>query len=729
MIDFKKQLVDYLATREDPVKITSLLKRLGFERQYLRALLGELIKEKRVIRVGTRYWVPSGKQTSLEIKREKSKAKRQLTGKLSINRRGVGFVLNPAGNDWYIPAAGLMNAKQGDVVRAERVMQPGSRIVAEVVAIESFGCTVAVGIFESRDMSVSFIDFANLNIERHQLLGFPEDAVDGQVGQFERLAEGEWQFRGYLGHMTDPEVDESIVLAETQIEVDFPEQAIAYCKTIEEDFELGDREDFREQTVFTVDGESARDFDDALHFRPLENGQIEVGIHIADVAEFVGADSHLDRQAKERANSVYLPHKAIPMLPERLSSELCSLKPGQPRYTLSMICNLDKKGNLKTFKLAKGLIESRYRLTYKEVEAIGIDRDEQVRARYAGVAESIDMGIALSRKMRARRNKAGGLQIDMSEVRAVLGEDHLLKEIHLERQTDANRMIEAFMILANESAAHYLEERGIGVTFRIHEEPDPDRLDALASFWVSRGYKLPETYTQHTGQSLNKMIKSLHDSAAGEVLQLQILKSLKLAEYSTKNRGHFGLASTHYAHFTSPIRRYADLRMHQRIGKMLGMENPRPEQFDDRELASICQHISAKERMATRAHQSFLLLKQLRRMEAEVGNTFEGVITDVKTFGFFVSLKPWQVSGLVHIDTLTDDYYHYDEQAIALKGKRKGYSWGVGDLVEVRVERVDLITRRLDLSPEVTSKPMAPNRRRIVKPQARKIKRKRSRRR
>lgn len=705
MIDFKQQILDYLQSREDPVKIKSIQRVLGFansERQLARNLLSELVKEGKVVRDGVRYWVPHGKQVSLEIKRQKTRAKSQLIGRLMVNRKGDGFVANPRGTDWMVPRKMMMDARHGDIVVAHMVERGrGGRVIAEVIEIQSYGTTVLVGIFERHGADIWFTPFGDGRVERHQLHDFPENAEEDMVGRFTREGSSKWRFAGFLGNMNDPEVDEAIVLAEGQIEEDFPPEALDSIAALSEfAFDPSDREDFRDRLVFTVDGETARDFDDALHFHPCEDGQIEVGIHIADVSHFVTPESPLDMVARDRGNSVYLPHKAIPMLPERLSTDLCSLNPGVPRYTLSVICMMDAEGEVQSFRVAKGIIQSAYRLTYNLVAGMGITKDEALRTEYAEVLPAVEIALDLSRKMKDRRNKAGGLQLDMPEMRAVLDEEMALKEVVPTQQNDANRMIEAFMCLANECVARYMTELEIAIPFRIHDQPDAQKLENLSNFWSARGFEAPVDIAGNPAKALNQMIEKLRSMpAGGDILQLQVLKSLKLAEYSIENHGHFGLASTHYAHFTSPIRRYADLVVHQRITRLLRLKDPSPEHFNDDDLEATCSHISERERAASRAEQTFMALKQLRLMMNMVGDSFDGVIVEIKPFGVFVRTEPWFVTGLIHLDNLTDDYYEVNEESLALVGRR-GRVFRVGDPMRVRVDMVDLLARRVNLVPE-----------------------------
>lgn len=706
MLDIKKDVRLFLKRKEDPVKLKNIVKALGLpnsDRQYLKSILADMVKSGDLVKTGAFYWVPHGKLFSRQVKREKTRSKNQLVGRLSVTRQGYGFVENRGGVDWFIPARSLGRAHQGDRVRAEKIsVGRNGRITAEVVAIEALGAKNLVGVFQTRGNRVEFLPFGGQASLDQVMSGFPREAEDGMVGQWHRRGDGSWAFSGFLGNFADPGVDEAIVLAENQIAEKFSREVLEEAErfSVDDSFELGDRVDFRDERVFTIDGETARDFDDALHFRRLGSGFFEVGIHIADVSEFVPEGGAMDRWARQVGNSVYLPHRSIPMLPPVLSTELCSLKPDVPRYTISLVVVLDKQARLQSFDLCKGLIRSRYRLTYKQVFAIGMDRDEGERAAVGDLVEDIDLALSLSSKMIQRRWERGGLALDLSEVEISLGADHLLEGVHLSRQTEANRLIEAFMCLANECVATHMEERGIGIPYRIHEEPASEKLDSFAEFLRPRGYAVAEDIQSRPAAVLNEVIEAIREDPAAEVIQIQLLKALKMAEYSEENRGHFGLGSSHYAHFTSPIRRYADLVVHRRLSLHLAHPEWGPEHFDDSELAFICEHISEKERDAARAEQSFVLLKMLRHMRGEVGNAFEGVITEVKTYGFFVRLSSLYVSGLVHVDQLRDDVYELEPSLAALVGQRGGRRYGIGAQVLVRVIRVDLVARKIDLELE-----------------------------
>ena len=703
MMNLKQQIVVFLEKKEDPVKLKNLLRGLGLppsDRQYMRSILRELVREGSVIKRGAHFWVPDGKTRARDLKREKTRETKEVTGRLSVTGSGHGYVRLPNGKEWMVPESGLGDALSGDTVRLrKRGREPSGREIGEVVAVEAFGKTKLLGIFEWHGPKLKFRPFGGLDVPNRLLKNMPKEVRDGSVASWLRQDNGEWRFDSVVGHITDPEVDEVIALAENNITAAFPESVLAEVAKLDENFpfELGGRRDFRGEWVFTIDGADARDFDDAIHLKPLDDETFELGIHIADVATFVEAGSELDQWALQKGNSTYLPHKALPMLPEILSNNLCSLNPDVPRYTLSVVAVLRKDGSLKDFSLHKGLIVSRNRLTYSQVAAACIEKSPEVRTPLGPLAETLDQCMDLARKMREHRAQAGGLNLDMADVRLVLDENQLIDAVRLFHQTDANRLIEAFMVLANECVARFFLEKGIDIPFRIHEQPNPEKLEQLGTFLANAGVDVPDNLMDEPGKAINQLIEIIKDKPNAQVLQTQMLKALKMAIYSPENIGHFGLASEEYAHFTSPIRRYADLVVHRRLTALLKNPNLGPEHFDDKALSSICEQISTTERDSMRAENTFVQLKVLRLMLNELGNTFKAIVTEVKAFGLFVELEENRAQGLVHVGELGDDYYEFNPETVSLVGKRSQHVYTVGTELEVQVVRVDLIARKLDL--------------------------------
>ncbi len=709
-IKIEEQILELLGRKEDPIKLKNILKGLGLpqgDRQFMRQILKDMMHEGKIVKNGSFYWLPNGREVSRNVKREKTRSRDETIGYLSVAAAGYGFVAVERGRDWMIYQEDLNGALHGDRVRARKRRSDASgRVRAEVVAIESYGMSVLVGLYQPIGGRMVFTPFNDMQLDAERLKGGPEEVEPGTIAAFKRDANGAFVFDQVLGNYADPAVDEAIVLAENQIPGSFDprvmDEVAGYNPAFE--FELGDRRDFRDELVFTVDGVTARDFDDALHFKQLGQGEIEVGIHIADVSHFVKEHSALDLWAREQGNSTYLPHKAIPMLPQILSNELCSLKPNVPRYTLSCLVRLDKNGRVLGYELCKGLICSSYRLTYDIVDAVAVARDANMRSGYAEVVPSLDLAIHLSQKMRRVRIDEGGFNLDMGEVSLEVGKDHLMKRVKEVHQTAANHMIEAFMVLANECVAREMSDLGITIPYRVHDVPEEERLERLSAFLGAHGIEIPHFLVDEPARAINTILAQLKDHENAQVMQTQVLKAMQMAEYTTDNRGHFGLASRYYAHFTSPIRRYADLIVHRRLTAVLagGKQNALPEHFEDQDLEAVCKQISKRERASAKAEHTFVQLKMMRYLKEKVGEEMEGIIDDVKSFGLFVRLNDLPVSGLVHIETLPGGEYEYVPEILALVGARNGREFKAGDALRVQLMRVDYITRKIDFAPSLS---------------------------
>lgn len=714
-IDIKPDLLNYLSRKEDPTGIGRILRELGFDtsdRQYVRSILNELVREGKLVKDGRKYWIPDGKQVTREIKREKHRRNKQMVGRLSVARQGFGFVANPDGDDWFVPPHAIGNAANGDTVLAELGETDGrGRSAARILKIESFGESNVLGVFVNQDNDLSFVPFGNFQLDLENVGDFPREAKPGDVGVLERVKSDHWRFREILGHMNDVDIDERVAIAENDIATEFPPTIDSQLEGLHvgSPFYPKGREDFRDKLVFTIDGATAKDFDDALHFEKIGNDRYEVGVHIADVAHFVPPESPLDQWASQQGNSTYFPHKAFPMLPKILANNLCSLRPDEDRYTLSLVAEVDGRGVTKDFRLTKGLIRSAHRLTYDQVYQMSVLENQELRAEQdPALLEALNIGLSLSRGMRKRRfgQEGHGVSLDMAEVRVSLDEQMRVDKVSFAYQNDANKMIEAFMCFANERVAEYMTDRGITIPYRVHNPPEPERLERLARFMESRGVNVPEDIVENPAHALNAIIRQIRGKHQGQVLQTILLRTMKLAEYNPTNTGHFGLGSECYAHFTSPIRRYADLVVHQRLTKLLKQPHLEPEHFNDEGMGDVCQHISAKERASASAEKTFVRMKLLRRLREELGNEFEGVITEVKNFGFFVLLDDWCVDGLVSVDRLNDDRYEYNGDTVTMVGRRTGRQFTVGDVITVRVENVDLIGRNVDLGPTSLGAPI-----------------------
>lgn len=703
-MNLSEQLLAVLRSLEDPAGLRRLLRLMQLpasDRQYLKGLLGDLVDRGEAVKVGARYWVPEGASQALTIKREKRRRQYQRQGLLHVTSRGFGFVTLENGRSYLIPAAGMGNACHGDRVRVEETQRPArGRPVARVVGVEQEGPQYVVGVFRQDRGGLEVVLLGGFRLPAERLVKWPAQAQHQQVGLWKRTRNGCFAFDRFLGNFDDPQVDERIVLAEQGFPLDVSEGMESEIRSMTTTLEpaVEKRRDFTNELVFTVDGADARDFDDALHLKACEGGY-EVGIHIADVSAWVGEGMLVDQHARLMGNSVYFPHRAVPMLPTELSADLCSLNPGQTRLVVSVVCTLDSRGRLLSSQICRGLIQSQIRLTYSQVAAACVVRDPDVREELRDVVDALDLGIELSRQLRQRRSSA--LKLETGEPVMTLDESLNLRNVGFMNPHAGHQMIEAFMVLANEVVAAFMIEQGISIPFRHHDEPDMDQLEALGKLVSTRGLKLPANWPSDPVKGLNAVFSQLErmkDPAPQAVWQTKCLQALKLAVYHPRRSDHFGLGSDHYCHFTSPIRRYADLMVHRRLLAVLDQPDLKPESMDDDDLAGMCQHLSGRERAADRAERTFFKMKVFRHLQSLVGSEFSGVIQDVRPHGLVVQLKTWFVDGLVPLQCLTDDIYDFVPDRLMMVGAVKGHSYGPGDAVRVRLMKVDLFLRELDLS-------------------------------
>jgi ribonuclease R len=461
--------------------------------------------------------------------------------------------------------------------------------------------------------------------------------------------------------------------------------------------DVAGREDFRDCRVVTIDPADARDHDDALHVRALENGDLEVGVHIADVSWYVKRGSELDREALERGTSVYLVDRVVPMLPEEISAGLCSLVPNEDRLTLSVVFRAMRDGDLRDAKIVRGVIRSRHRLSYEQAQSLldgqvpspapGDDRE------WGALRDDLRLLDGLARAVRGRRARAGAVDFAVPEARVRLDERGEPVEIHPRARLEAHRLIEDLMILANETVAGIGENEELPLVYRIHEKPDPERIEALRGIVRVLGRDLPQDDVRP--KDIARLIEAFEDRPQRALVSTVALRSMKQARYSVHNVGHFGLASEAYVHFTSPIRRYPDLAVHREIVRWLeGRARPGE---DPERLEPVARLCSERERRAAKAERDSVDAKKVRYMLQHLGDQFTGTISGVTGFGLFVLLDEVLVDGLVRVSSMVDDYYVLDEEAFALIGRRTRRRLRLGDRVEVRVARVDPEAREVDL--------------------------------
>jgi ribonuclease R len=506
-----------------------------------------------------------------------------------------------------------------------------------------------------------------------------------------------------LGPATAPGVDLLSIIRSYHLPTEFPKAVIDEAdripQTIDDDMLKG-RDDLRKKFIVTIDPDDARDFDDAIDVERVGNQEWRLGVHIADVAAYVKPDSALDREARRRGNSVYLPDRVIPMLPERLSNGVSSLKPGVDRLTHSVFIQFDRNGRIKAARFAKSVIRSARRLTYKDAFAIlkSPARDE--------LSERLHVAWELAALLRRKRFEQGSLDLDFPEIKVRLDENG--KPVRLERieNDESHQLIEEFMLAANEAVARELKNRTIPTIYRVHENPDPEKLAEYRELILSHNYRVGDL--SHRAE-LQRFLASIRGKPEEPALKIGLLKSLKRARYLPQPVGHFGLAKTNYLHFTSPIRRYADLVVHRALAER---DQKRQARADMGQLASIAEHISATERTAAEAEIEAVRMKKLEFFERQLAErdpqVFRALIVDIRNYGLVIELPDVLLSGLVHISALTDDFYVLDSTQRRLIGRRTRKRFAIGDELRVFVARVDRFKRQIDFA--LADRPKEPNR-------------------
>ncbi|MDE6296540.1 MAG: ribonuclease R [Muribaculaceae bacterium] len=499
-----------------------------------------------------------------------------------------------------------------------------------------------------------------------------------------------------LGKKGDNTTEMHAILAEFGLPYKYPVNVEKAADKIDAGItpeEVAKREDFRKVTTFTIDPRDAKDFDDALSIRQLANGNWEVGVHIADVTHYVRPNSIIDKEAKSRATSVYLVDRTIPMLPERLSNGICSLRPNEEKLTYSAIFELDSKANVVNSRIGRTVIESDRRFTYEEAQEI-IEKGEGEYARELKVLND------LAKHLRRKRYDAGALEFDRAEVRFEIDKDGKPISVYFKESKDANKLIEEFMLLANMTVAEKIGKVGKGrkaksFVYRVHDKPDTEKLSNLSLIASRFGYKIAtDGRAKEINKSVNRLLRDVKGKGEENMLSILAIRSMAKAVYTTDNVGHYGLAMDYYTHFTSPIRRYPDMMVHRLLARYA--EGGRS--VDANKLEDECRHSSDMEQLAANAERSSIRYKQVEFMRDRLGEVYDGVISGVTEWGFYVEVTDNMCEGLVPIRDLADDYYDLDEKNYCLIGRKHGNKYTLGDQVKVQVARADLERKQLDFA-------------------------------
>lgn len=520
------------------------------------------------------------------------------------------------------------------------------------------------------------------------------DKVIVKITQWpERDKKPEGKIVRVLGKAGEHNAEIHSIIAEFGLPLEFPEEVEKDAETIPAEIsasEIKKRKDFRDITTFTIDPFDAKDFDDALSLRTLSNGNIEVGVHIADVTHYVNTDSILEKEAQERATSVYLVDRTIPMLPERLSNGLCSLRPQEEKLTFSAVFELNNEGEIQKEWFGRTVIYSDRRFTYEEAQ-------ERLETNEGDFHEEITQLNTLAKKIRERRFKSGAVNFETVEVKFKLAEDGTPLGVVPKERKDAHMLIEEFMLLANKKVAEFIYNKGskthpMTFVYRTHDNPDPEKLDTFANFAQRFGHQM-NLETAGVSRSLNKLISKIEGRPEQNVLQQLAIRTMAKAKYTTEEKGHFGLAFAHYSHFTSPIRRYPDMMVHRLLQHYLDKgKSANKEDYEE-----LCLHSSEREKRAADAERASIKYKQVEFMSMVEDKAFAGVVSGVTEWGIFIEITETKCEGMVRMVDMTDDFYEFDEQNYRVIGRRNKRMISLGDNVYVRVKATDIDRRTIDL--------------------------------
>ncbi|NLM67929.1 MAG: ribonuclease R [Enterococcus sp.] len=671
-------------------------------------------------------------QTIAKMEQEKSivftkKGKIKLPQKLILlegvfrrNERGFGFVtVDPEEDDIYIPKEQTGFALDGDTVAID-ITHPADPFndrgaEGKVVEIRKRNLTQVVG---------EFTLFSDEEIRETDLYGVVKPK-DKKLGDFKIFiaAEGIRPMEGsivlveithypeaayatslegivkqVIGYKNDPGMDILSIVISNGIPTQFQEATLKQADEVPDEIDPADfptRRNLIGQSIVTIDGEDAKDLDDAITVRRLENGHYFLGVHIADVSYYVTKDSPLDQEAFERGTSVYLTDRVIPMLPQRLSNGICSLNPKVPRLAMSCEMEIDLTGKVVNYDIFESVIQSVERMTYADVNEILEQNNSEIRSRYAALVPMFEEMAALHHLLENMRTKRGAVTFEDREAKVLVDEEGHPLEIVFRKRGVGERLIESFMLAANETVAKHYHQKKFPFIYRIHEDPKEEKMRRFLDFASILGLVVKNTKGKVSPKDLQAIVQEVAEKPESMVINTMLLRSMQQAKYSENNEGHYGLAAEYYTHFTSPIRRYPDLIVHRLIRSYQLDKTPENKAYWEENLPDIAIHSSQMERRAVNAEREVDALKKAEYMLDHIDEEFDGVISSVAKFGFFVEL-PNTIEGLIHLTTLKQDYFHYFENHLALVGERTGQTFKIGQKVRIKVAKSDPETREID---------------------------------
>lgn len=626
-----------------------------------------------------------------------------VEGVIKRSRNGKNYLIPDDGGDpIFIAERNSKQAMNGDRVRVlHSAKKPYSEPEGEVVAILEHATNTFVGILEV-EKSYAFLITDSKRLANDIFI--PRDKLKGgKTGQKALVRIIEWPERSknpmgevidILGEAGDNNTEMNAIMAEYGLPYKYPEAVEKAAESIPDilpEEEIARREDFREVVTFTIDPHDAKDFDDALSLRKLPNGRWEVGVHIADVTYYVKPGSIIDKEAESRATSVYLVDRTIPMLPERLSNGLCSLRPNEEKACFSCIFEMDNNAVVKRYRIVHTVIKSKRRFAYEEVQAI-IDGAE------GDFKEEILQLNAFAKQLRQKRFATGAINFDRWEMKFNLDEAGKPIGVYVKSATESNQLVEEFMLLANRTVATHIgraQAAPKAFVYRVHDQPDQEKLEDLMQFIKRFGYKMKVSGSKtEVSKSINALLDQVQGKSEENLIETVAIRSMAKAIYSTVNKGHYGLAFDYYTHFTSPIRRYPDMLVHRLLDRYLaGGRSVSQEKYED-----LCKHCSAMEQLAAQAERASIKYKMVEFMAERVGNTYEGVVSGVTEWGLYVEINENKCEGMIPIRELDDDFYEFDEKNYCLKGRRRHKVYQLGQPVTIKVSKANLDRKQLDFS-------------------------------
>ncbi|WP_019415919.1 ribonuclease R [Paenisporosarcina sp. TG20] len=692
--NLKQRLLDFMLKEEyRPLTVQEIESQFGFEdsdefKELIKTLVhleekGYVIRSK-----SNRYGVPERMNL--------------LRGKFIGHARGFGFVApdEEGMDDIFIPPTEVNGAMNGDIVLARvsnassgdrregavtKIVQRGiSKVVGQFQDNKGFGFVLAddkkisMDIFIAKEDTLGAIDGHKVVVE---ITGWPEGrkSATGMVTQI-------------LGHKNDPGVDILSIIHKHGIETEFTQPVLDQANAVPDEIAVSDlegRRDLRNEVIVTIDGADAKDLDDAVTVTKNADGTYKLGVHVADVSHYVTDGSPMDLEAYDRATSVYLTDRVIPMIPHRLSNGICSLNPQVDRLTLSCEMIIDGSGTVVSHEIFQSVIKTKERMTYTDVYKIVEQKDEALIERYRDLVPMFDLMVELAAVLREKRATRGAIDFDFKESKILVNEEGWPTDVVIRERTVAERLIEEFMLAANETVAEHFHWMEVPFIYRIHEDPKPEKLQKFFGFLTNFGIVVKGSGNEIHPGALQDIVESIKGMPEEPVISTMMLRSMQQAKYYSESLGHFGLSTDYYTHFTSPIRRYPDLIVHRLIRTYLvngDVSKPTIAHWEA-VMNEIADHTSSRERRTVDAERDTESLKKAQYMVDKIGEEFEGIISSVTNFGMFIELEN-TIEGLVHVSNMTDDYYRFDDRQMMMLGERSGKQFRIGDEVTIRVTSV-----------------------------------------